>query len=66
MPCDRRHTGRRHTDGGKCQKCSKKNCDMHHCSDEYRSFYERQQEIESELKIIFTSIKEILNSHQSY
>lgn len=64
MPCDRRHPHRRHTDSGDCQKCGKKDCSMSYCSEEYRKFYEKQQEIETELNCIFSSIKEILASNK--
>lgn len=56
MPCERR----RHTDSSKYQKCGKKNCNMLHCSEEYREFYERNQELQDDLKYLMYSIKEAI------
>lgn len=64
MPCDRRRSGRRHTDDSKCQKCGKKECNMHYCSEEYRTFFERQSEIESELNNLFVSIRDFLDRNK--
>lgn len=57
---------RRHTDSDKCQKCGKKDCNMQACSEEYRLFYARHQEIDYELKLIFNSIRELLNSCKKF
>lgn len=60
MPCERRFEGRRHSDSKKCQKCGKKNCNMFHCSEEYRNFYSINEELQLDLKYLMVSIKEAL------
>lgn len=65
MSFDRRKNDyRRHNDKCKCQQCSKPNCSMNHCSEEYRMFYEKQKELDFELMLIFNSVREILNIHK--
>ena len=56
MPCERR----RHTDSNKCQKYGKKDCNMFHCSEEYRTFYAANEELQIDLKFLIYSIKEAI------